>query len=166
MCYIWELKILKQIGAVFIVAIFLVSSVGIVLFETPCTCSGNKELSVFVNLETCEDNFYSEHHHSDGIITHEDEDNCNAFTNQVEDCGCSSPVVKFFKLKNQLADVHVRIVRIQAVKIMPASLFVNRQPTKTKNNIDESYNIDSPPGIDSSLDFLIQIQQLKISFLA
>ena len=149
--------------------IFMLSSSGYVMYKTSCSCTGKEQTSVFVKPDTCEDNFHEHHKHD----SHENEIVCSAHechecTSHTEACGCDSPEVFFFKLKDQAVDEEVKFVSLVTeieLFISSVDLLNNIIDTKTEIDVNTPY-IDPPPKITSSLDFLIHIQQLKIPSLA
>ena len=129
---------------------------------------GTGQVSVYVEPETCETKIH--HHH-----THDEANNevacgagqCHECSNHTHDCGCDSPEVFFFKLKNLFVDEEVLIVKVQPVEISVNFFdlyFSQIEPVETDE--PENCYTDSPPLIYSPIDFLIQIQQLKIPSIA
>lgn len=162
------MKWVKYIPVYFFMMIFLLSSTGVVVFHTHCNCTGTDQVSLYVSPETCEDNFHRHHtHNAEGNEIPTGKHECHECSNHLHNCGCDSPQVKFFKLKNQLIDEEVKYVLFQPVEI---SVFIN-ETVKIVPDVITSYNevsfyIDPPPKFCSSLDFLIPIQQLKIPEIA
>ncbi|MEN8117857.1 MAG: hypothetical protein ABFS16_12800 [Bacteroidota bacterium] len=181
------MKLIGQIASLVFVMVFLISSTGIVIIKSNCTCSGNKQVSLYVSPETCEDTYHNNHsedlwehhseesssgchncnsHHSEANHAEGDENSCNACSNHLDDCGCASPETLFFKLKNQF-DEEVRYFVTQPIELV---VFANEIKTHFEEFSDsdeiETHYIDPPPKVTSSLDFLIQIQQLKIPHIA
>ena len=148
--------------------IFLLSSTGIVIFETNCSCTGNEEVSLFVTPETCETNFHEHHSHdSEGVEMLANAHDCHECTSHTQDCGCSSPDVKYIKLINPLIDEAVGFVKVQPIKIFVAETLMNFILDDVFTFIEsEEYYIDPPKKISTSLEFLIQINQLQIPVLA
>ena len=148
--------------------IFLVSSSGYVLFKSSCSCTGNEQTTVFVKPETCEDNFHSHHKHDkkESEISCSELD-CHECTTHEEDCGCETPEMFFFKLKDNAIDEEVKFVAVKKVE-----LFIAKIQLFEKDTIDDIdkylplFYTDPPPKISSSLEFLIQIHKLKIPGLA
>lgn len=167
MCYICRMQWIKNISVIFFMMIFLMSSAGIVVFQTHCSCTGNEQVSLYFSPETCEDNFHRHHsHNTSGEEISTDIHECHECSKHVHDCGCSTPNVKYFKLKNQLTDEEVKYVKIQSVDILffcePVLDFTaDSEPGETQH-----FYIDPPPVTGSSFDFLISIQQLKIPEIA
>jgi len=146
--------------------IFLVSTSGFLIYKSNCACTGNERVSVFINLETCNLDKQEKNEISmEGSC-------CSAMetTDCAEDsteCGCDSPEVKYIKLKNQLRNEEVKFVKIQPIHIFVVHRHIQLDFwTDPDSNDNKSLYIDPPPILSSSLDFLIQIQQLKIPYLA
>jgi hypothetical protein len=117
--------------------------------------------------ETCERDFHVHHSHNQcGCEVETTENECHECSSYHNDCGCTSPEVRFFKLVNQITEDQVSFLKIQPVKISVAFLtvLINLQEI-TKNDLIDFY-IDPPPNIHTSRNFLIQVHQLKIPFQA
>ena len=148
--------------------IYLVSTTGVMVYKSHCLCMGTGQVSVYVEPETCETQIH--HHHTHDIDNKElacGAGQCHECSNHTHDCGCDSPEAFFFKLKNLFVDEDVLIVKAQPVEISVICFdlyFSQIEPVE----IDEPENCytDSPPLIYSPIDFLIQIQQLKIPSIA
>jgi hypothetical protein len=161
-------KLFNQISVGFLGMIFLLSSTGIIIFESHCSCTGNEQISLFVTPETCETNFHEHHsHNSLGFETETNAHECHECSSHTQDCGCESPDVKYLKLVNQLIDEEVEFVKVHPVKIFVAKALINFSFSDVFTLIEsKEYYIDPPKKIISSLDFLVQIHQLKIPVLA
>lgn len=159
------MKALKNISVVILSAVFLASASGILIFHTHCICSGNKQVSVYVSPETCDENFHIHHSHNEGseavCTAQNDCHDCNPAGG--DGCGCSAPDVKYLKLESQVVNEKVRIEKLQParLKMLQAAAFFlfnfNIETEKTGFG-----SIDPPPRFTTSTDFLIQIHQLKI----
>ncbi len=129
---------------------------------------GTGQVSVYVEPETCETKIH--HHHTHDAVNNEvacGAGQCHECSNHTHDCGCDSPEAFFFKLKNLFVDEEVLIVKTQPVEISVDSFdlyFSQIEPVETEE--PDNCDIDSPPLIYSPIDFLIQIQQLKIPSIA
>lgn len=158
----------KNISVLLVAMIFLVSSSGYVLFKSSCSCTGLEQTSVFVKPPTCQETFHKHHIHDERkneIACSENE--CHECTAHEESCGCESPQIFFFKLKDKAVDDEVKFVVVKTVKLFVESRDIlgelkNQEPEKTTR----IHYTDPPPKIRSSFDFLIQIQKLKIPGLA
>uniref|UniRef100_UPI0032168ABA hypothetical protein n=1 Tax=uncultured Draconibacterium sp. TaxID=1573823 RepID=UPI0032168ABA len=146
------------------------------VFKTNCSCSGLEQTSVFIRPETCEDTFHRHHKHDDNqneiqssaeechdCSSHE----CHDCAVHIQSCGCDSPEIFFFKLKDKVTNNDLAFIHVQSINLFVASADIFTG-LKTINNYDfeVNYYIDPPPQINTSLDFLIQINQLKIPSLA
>jgi len=148
--------------------IFLISSSGFMIYKSNCSCTGNKQVTVFVTPETCESEFHENQEHDSGAnevcCSATECDDCSTHT---DDCGCSSPEATYLKLKNQGIDEEVKFINVQLAQIFVAFnlLPLNFLEELEETNL-ETFYIDPPPISISSLDFLIQIKQLKIPRIA
>lgn len=148
--------------------IYFISSTGIVVYKTNCSCFGKEQVSVYVTPETCDSEIHLHH-------THDDENNtisccaheCHECATTEEGCGCQSPEAYFFKLINPVVQEEVLYVKAQSVELKAvfASLFTDIL-FEAEKEINLPVNTGPPPVITSSLDFLIQIHQLKIPSVA
>jgi hypothetical protein len=158
----------KQILLMVTGVIYFISSTGIVVYKTNCSCIGKEQVSIYVTPETC--NFESHQHH-----THDMENNsvsccaheCHECATTEKGCGCQSPQTYFFKLINPMVNEEVLFVKAQPVELKAvfACLFTDIL-FETDNEIILPVNTGPPLLKDTSLDFLIQIHQLKIPSLA
>lgn len=162
------MKLKNNILIVFVGIIYFVSSSGIVIYKSNCSCTGNEQISVYVQPGTCETEFHQHHQHDtngDEICTEMLE--CHECSNHADHCGCSSPEVNFFKLTNLFLDEEVLYVKVAQTTVPAATFIVWQQflfDVEMVEN-DDSF-IDPPPISISSIHFLVQIQQLKIPDIA
>lgn len=129
---------------------------------------GDEQTSVFVRPDTCKEEFLKHHKHDETnneIACCASE--CHDCTNHTKACGCDSPEIFFFKLKDKAVDDEVKFTTVQPVVItvLSSDLLEELMIDNTDKPALKIYN-DPPPQITTSLDFLIQIQQLKIPALA
>lgn len=145
------------------------------LYESICACSGNEQTTVFVRPETCVEEYHCQHHQIHSCCaastcnTHEhysQDDDCDDCVAHTKDCGCEEPVAKLLKLKNQFdEELRYTLTAPVLLSIVSTETGFLQEETNEGEDDDSSY-VDPPPKITSSLDFLIQIQQLKIPALA
>lgn len=139
------------------------------MYKTNCSCTGEEQTSVFVRPETCEDVFHEHHKHdhksnAELVCTAHECHDCNDHT---KSCGCDSPKFFFFKLKDKAIDDEVKYVSVQVVELVIASSDILAELCDdTSDDFIVSFYTDPPPKITSSVDFLINIQQLKIPSIA
>jgi hypothetical protein len=161
-------KILKNISILFFAVIFLISSTGIVIFQSFCECTGNEYVSIYVQPETCDQDFHQHHFHSiAGNEIYTSLDKCHECAAQSHDCGCDAPEVKYIKLINQLTDDEVKYVKVQNHDIFIAEIndeLVFR--CSSENNSAFELYTEPPLDVKTSLEFLIRINQLKIPNIA
>ncbi|MFV0269954.1 MAG: hypothetical protein ACK5HT_22780, partial [Draconibacterium sp.] len=164
-------KIFRNILVVLLAMIFLISSSGYVLYSSNCLCSGEKYTSIFVRPDTCETEFQSHHtNDTDGneqVCTVEECHECNTCHGHHDECGCESPEVFFFKLKDKAINEEVKFL---ASTPRPLQIGTVEVPETLLPDIEAFENESEvhipPPKLESSLEFLISIQQLKIPSLA
>ncbi|WP_319502823.1 hypothetical protein [uncultured Draconibacterium sp.] len=162
---------LKNISVLFLGVIFLLSTSGFVLYKSYCACSGEDYTSIIVKPETCETDFHQHHKHdlsSNEITCSEGEcHECQPTGKHSDTCGCEAPESIFIKLKDKAVNDEVKFVAAQPIELEVFSTDILEEPiTNTADNLNKRYYVDPPPGITSTLDYLIQIQQLKIPSLA
>ena len=135
------------------------------IYKSHCSCTGKNYVSVFVTPKTC----YSEadHHKNDGNSTSCSTEHCEECMNHTEDCGCDSPESVFLKLINKVIDEEVKFTVIQPIQIFITFNDINVHILDELESVENyNYYVDPPPIFTSSLDFLIQIQQLQIPHIA
>jgi hypothetical protein len=161
------MKLLQKITLLLIGAIFLLSSSGYVLYKSSCLCTGEEQTSVFIKPETCTTHFHEHHQHiADRSEQTCSADECHDCSDSADDCGCNQPTVFFFKLLNDVTKESVKYIKTQPVVIEVAKLKVDERLTPKEDiTFEEDFYPDSPPLKASSLDFLVEIQQLKIPSL-
>lgn len=146
----------------------MISSSGFVMYKTKCSCTGKNQTTVFVRPESCEDVYHKHHKHDDTnsevVCSSHD---CHECSSHTKDCGCDSPEHFFFKLKDKAVDDEVKFVSTPVLEISIVSLEILAELWIETDDVNDDYlYVDPPLSITSSLDFLIQIQQLKIPALA
>jgi hypothetical protein len=159
-------KTLNKILSVFLVAIFIVSSTGILIYKTHCLCTGTEQVGIYLKPETCEDDFHIHHtHDSAGNEENSSENCCHECSPKKHDCGCNSPEIRFFKLTNDITQDNntTSFERVSNLTIKDVVLIASlcfEEPALSVNA--EKPFTDTPPKIKSSKKLLIQINQLKI----
>jgi hypothetical protein len=157
-------KILKQIPLLILGIIYMLSSAGIVVFQSFCACTGNQQVSVYVTPETCETVFHHRHSCENDPQASRDSsaDDCSKCSDHTSNCGCSSPVVWFFKLDDRVVNEKLRVENTMQIDVpLPIVLWNEFHFNADYTESLISY-IDPPPLKPTSLDFLIHIHQLKI----
>ncbi len=145
-------------------AIFLLSSSGYVLYKSSCLCTGEEQTTVFIKPETCETNFHEHHQHrADGREQSCSASTCHDCSGHAEDCGCNEPTVFFFKLLDEVTNESAKFIKTPPIVIEVAKLEVfERLALEIHDDHGEVVYPDPPPVKNKSLDFLVEIQQLKI----
>ena len=158
------MRSVKKIVTIFLGLIFMMSSAGVLIFQSECSCTGTEQVSVYVTPSSCEDEIENHthnhsHHQNTGDFIHD----CEACTIPVSDCGCESPKVEYVKLNNQIVQEKSRSSNLQPVQIQLPALLTNNSfsPFIELFEIDEKYK-HSPQITISTIDYLVFIQQLKI----
>ncbi|WP_321373719.1 hypothetical protein [uncultured Draconibacterium sp.] len=166
------MKWLQNIAITFLMMIFLFSSTGFIVYKSHCTCSGEEYTSIIIKPATCETEFHQHHKHdqenNEIVCAEEDCHECHACEeDHCNSCGCESPKSIFLKLKDKAVDDEIKFVATQPVvlKVFSSEL-LEELNINSEDNITDWLYTDPPPKISSSLDFLIQIQKLKIPSLA
>jgi hypothetical protein len=164
------MKLVQQILLVFTGIVYFISSTGVVVYKTNCSCFGNQQVSVYVAPETCDTEIHRHQHHQ-----HDSENNtfscclheCHKCGANEEGCGCQSPETYFFKLVNPFVNGEILFVKTQPfeTKVVYATV-LQILASETENITEVNENTGPPPAKTSSLDFLIPIHQLKIPLLA
>ena len=168
MCYICTVKLVNHIAVFLVGMIFLISSSGFMIYKSNCSCTGNKQVTVFVTPKTCLAEAHQHHQHeNDGNKFSCSADHCEDCLNHTDDCGCSSPEAVYFKLLDQVIDEEVKFIEIESVQIFVAFNNINIHILdESEFGRNQNYYVDPPPIFTSSLNFLIQIQKLKIPLIA
>ncbi len=102
------MKVWKKIVALVILVPFLVSVSGVVVFHTHCNCTGQSTSSLFVvpahcgELASLHDHLFE--HHTADLNSCCSEEAVTAHHHHEKECGCNTPRVEFFKLKQQFTD--------------------------------------------------------------
>jgi hypothetical protein len=152
--------------------IFLVSSSGFLIYKSHCACSGNEQVSMFVNREICQSEkpvSVEEKTHMYCCSAQESQtvDEKVVCQKQVEACDCGQPEVTYLKLKNQAVNEGIKFIKVEPIELLvPFNAFLT--DFIDCDNLAELLEscIEAPPLITSCHEFLIQIHQLKIPALA
>ncbi|MCK3686044.1 hypothetical protein [Maribellus sp. YY47] len=152
-------------------SIFLLSSSGYVIYSSTCLCSGENYTSVFVRPETCETSFHKHHEHDTAGEEHAcsagECHECNTSGEQHNDCGCDSPEVYFFQLKDNVISERSKFIVSTPQLLHVFTADVPKALLSDTEAPENEFEIHSPPlKVTSSFDFLISIQQIKIPSLA
>jgi len=152
-------KLIKNIFILFFGLAFLLSSTGIVIFQSYCECTGDEYVSLYVQPETCEQDFHEHHVHD---FADNDAFNC-CDTAHIHDCGCDTPEIKYIKLINQINNDEIKYVKVQLQNIfVPKLNDALNFNFLSENKPVKNFYTGLPPLVKTSLEFLINISQLKI----
>jgi hypothetical protein len=167
--------------------IFLVSSSGFLMYKSNCACTGHEQVTVFVKGETCtsekamDSNEEAEMSCCSTNTPIEVENPtasscCSSKENEVEtltcqkhstNCDCDQTEVTYLKLQNKVLKEEVKFIKVEPFVLMVLHTLLSSDVLHEGNTHElENPYIDPPPIKGSSLDFLIQIHQLKIPVLA
>ncbi len=154
--------------AVSVAMIFLISSSGYVVYKSYCACFGKEQVSIFVTPGTCESE--DNHHHKHdavGMETANSANECHECASHDEECSCDAPEAIFFKLQNQITNEEVKFTKVLPLELFVAELTVFTELLNATDSFEkEEFCSNPPPIVPSTLEFLIQIQQLKIPHIA
>lgn len=131
-------------------------------------CFGKEQVSIFVIPETCEsENRHHHKHNAVGTETASAADECHECINHDDECGCDAPEAIFFKLQNQITNEEVKFVKVLPLELLVAELTVFIEFLNAPDSFEkEEFDGNPPPIVLSTLEFLVQIQQLKIPHIA
>ena len=158
------MKILKHIPVLILGIIYMLSSAGIVVYQTFCACTGDQQVSLYVTPETCENEYHHKHacENDSDAEKESSTDDCGGCSDHTGNCGCNAPMVQFYKLDDRLINEKVRVDSIVSVDVpLPIVLPDDFHFTEDLIVSHKPY-IDPPPLKPTSLDFLIHIHQLKL----
>lgn len=148
--------------------IYFISSTGIVVYKTNCSCIGKEQVSVFITPETCDTKIHEHHTHDHDNNTisccaHE----CHECAESDKGCGCNQPKTYFFKLINPVVNEELVVVKVLPVEVTVfVAILLIDTIFENENNQPTIFNTGPPTVKNSSLDFLIPIHQLKIPLTA
>lgn len=151
------MKALKQISTILLAMIFLISSSGFIMYKSFCLCTGNKQVSVFVQNKICS---------SKGIQSC-CEEKTKSCASESSDCDCGKPEITYIKLTNTILEKEIQFTKVEPTQMLVVYAFAQFNLWVTEELVNtESPYIDPPPIYNSSQEFLISIQQLKIPSIA
>lgn len=136
------------------------------MYKSHCSCTGNEQVSVFVQSEICNEET------SDSCCEETVTSCCSSMETQhcasvTSDCDCNKPEVTYLKLNNKVVKEEVQFTKGDPVQFLVVYAAIQFNLWETLESVDvNSTFIDPPPIHNSSLEFLIRIQQLKIPALA
>lgn len=155
---------------------FLISVSGILVIHSHCSCTGINQVSLFIPPENCTDvlddhRHLFDYHASDlnNCCEHDDVHGkgCN-HDEGCHDCGCESPDVQFFKLKNQFTEEKISQENSLIAEEIPAISLFNflvREP-ELLPGINIVWLKDPPPRLSEYKLLLHIICQTKIPAIA
>lgn len=161
------MKFVKQIAVCLLAVVFLLTSSGILIYQTDCICSGKQEVTFYISPDTCEDEFHVSHAHKFPNNEVEAEQNdCHTCSSHMEECGCSSPEIKYVRLVNQFTKKEAKFLKTSITVLLSAVAIPVESNLKKNETKSDVFYIDPPPRFASSTEFLIEINKLKIPELA
>ncbi len=157
------MRMIKNIAALLLCVIFVATSSGIVIYQSHCSCTGNEQFSFYVTPETCEDELENHSHHSHCDIPGKTTCGLNECGIPSEACGCESMQVSYLKLEDQVVKEKSRQNVFQPVQVeLPLQITKSWLPVYGEPELFPEEYEDRPPKTNTSTDYLIFIQQLKI----
>jgi hypothetical protein len=161
------MKVWRKITAIVLLLPFLLSVTGVLVFRTQCHCTGLKAVSLYVMPETCGSQTESHHHLFENHAA-DLKSSCHSGPEQVtsdpmQNCGCGSPDVRFFKLKNQFTDEKGTLLKVKLTPVSLALLFAPRALDDADlNGPEASVDEPSPPLFTPEAGIIYYICQPKI----
>ena len=156
------MKLFQKIALLVLAAIFVLSSSGIVFYQSSCLCTGEEQTSMFIRPDTCNTNIhqYVKNKKEQLCLANE----CHNCSNQNNTFGCEDATkFFFFKLENEATIEAKRFAKVGPVIIPVVKLKVFESIVPLFADIKEKeFNDDPPPLKTNAIDFLVDIQQLKI----
>jgi hypothetical protein len=159
-------KSLEKIAIILLGTLFLLSSTGIVIYQSFCACTGYQHVSLYVAPETCESNYHHQHTcNSDENKGSSAKDNCHECQDHTDKCGCNSPKINYLKIDDRYVNAQIRLetyIPFEIITPVDTPVFY---PDAGKKDSFLNYS-DPPPLSPTALDFLIHIHQLKLHCIA
>lgn len=157
------MRMIKNIATIILCAIFVATSSGIVIYQSHCSCTGNNQVSLYVTPETCEDELENHSHQSHCDIPGQTTCGLNECEFPLDDCGCETLQISYLKLEDQVVQEKSRNIVLLPLQVeLPLQITKSWLPViHDRESFSEEYE-DSPPKTNTSTDYLIFIQQLKI----
>lgn len=158
----------KQILFLVTGILYLISTTGIVVYKTNCSCIGKEQVGIYVTPESCDTKIHQHHQHDTenntiSCCAHE----CHECAATEKGCGCQSPQTFFFKLINPIVNEEVLFVKVQQQELKIIFNYLYSEILfETENEIAQPVHTSPPPIRNNSFEFLIQIHQLKIPSFA
>jgi len=155
-------QVIKQITVFIFAGVFLLSTAGVLIYEIDCSRTGHQDVSFYVTPETCEDKLAHENFDLHCYLNTGDKgcDDCDAHN---EDCGCSSPEIKYVRLVNQFTEEETHYLKTEATPVFPAVLaLLDSLLLYEFEDTSEKFYIDPPPLVLTSFEYLIELNKLKI----
>lgn len=136
------------------------------MYKSLCSCTGNEKVTVFVQSEICEthDQVFCCKEEVKPCCSSKETQQCKSHSS---DCNCDKPELTYIKLIDYVVNEEVKFTKANPVIVMVAFSIVQFKLWETDEQVESGYTyIDPPPVHNSSLEFLILINQLKIPHIA
>lgn len=157
------MRMIKNTATLLLCVIFVATSSGIVIYQSHCSCTGNDQVSLYVTPETCEDEMENHSHHSHCNIPEKTTCGLNECEIPADGCGCESLQISYLKIEDQVVKEKSRYNILQPVQVeFPLQITKSWLPVFGETELFPKEFENSPPKTNTSTDFLIFIQQLKI----
>lgn len=158
MGYICKVQFVRQISALFLAATFFMLSSGFIMYKSFCSCSGNEQVSVFVENEVCATTQY--------IVCCGDAITLCCANEQSNECRCYSSEITYVKLLEQVVNKEVEVLLLEPVLLKNLFAVTIDVVVEKSTTADCIAYTDPPPLIASTQEFIIEIQQLKLPYKA
>ncbi len=151
-----------EIASIILLIPFLFSTIGVLVYNSECTCTGSEHYSLYVTPNSC-DTATNEIDRCCG--SNEKEKSCTSCELE-KACGCDDYKLQFVKIKSQFANEDISKLKAKTISILVTALLFNEDFTSEPDNSRLGYYYIDPPNKITGFEFLIQINQLKIPHIA
>lgn len=167
--YFCTMMRLRNYISILILIPFFLSVSGVLVIHSHCICTGKNQTSIYFSPESC-DSYHQEHAHLFGIGADDGNTCCHSghpdqFVKKVSHdsgCGCESPDVQFFKIKNQFTDEKAASVRTVLTTAADFDLPQRTEHPVAAQQINLQWVKYPPPQPDNSNNYIFYICQPKI----
>lgn len=136
------------------------------MYKSFCSCSGDEQVSVFVQNEICGDERSESccEVSATSCCSIKEKEHC---ASEASDCDCNTSEVTYIKLINKVVKEDVQFTKVDPIQLLLVYVTSQLELGEAEESLDiNSSYIDPPPIHNSSQEFLISIQQLKIPHIA
>ena len=154
----------NKIASIAVLIPFLFSSIGVLVFNSQCTCTGSQHHSLYITPNSC--NKVEKEHNSCCASEKIETALCSSCQSKNKTCGCSDYKVEYLKIKNQFAKEDISTLKAKTIAILVTNLLFDNDLLLEQDYSNLSFFYIDPPSKFTGFDFLIQINQLKIPHIA